>query len=302
MPDFTTYEDNCPARIKNMVKLIFRILLVSFVAGWIAVGCNPGTPVPATATPIPTLTPAPTFTPFLPPTMEPVQDTGWEFVQPGLERRSINLYENNQQVEALYLLRLDPNQFRLEVAYQETPQNLEDWQKETNALVVVNGGYFSIEDEKYIPNGLIVVKGQTLGDSYGPFAGMLAVSDYGTELRWLEERPYNPYEQLRAALQSFPVLVKPGGVLGFPVEHEDNLKARRTVIAQDRNGRILFLVAPRGSFTLHQLSVYLTESDLDLNIAVNLDGGPSTGIWLAQPREIIPSQTLLPIVILVYPR
>jgi hypothetical protein len=98
------------------------------------------------------------------------------------------------------------------------------------------------------------------------------------------------------------VLVKPGGVLGFPVEHEDNLKARRTVIAQDRNGRILFLVAPRGSFTLHQLSVYLTESDLDLNIAVNLDGGPSTGIWLAQPREIIPSQTLLPIVILVYPR
>jgi exopolysaccharide biosynthesis protein len=237
------------------------------------------------------------------PTAEIVQDTGWQLLRPGLERRSIDIYDNQgQQVEAIYLLRLDPNQFRLEVAYHETPQNLEDWQKETNALVVVNGGYFRIENEKYLPNGLTVVNGVPLGSSYGPFAGMLAVNDYGTELRWLEERPYNPYEQLRSALQSFPVLVKPGGVLGFPEQYEDNLKARRTVIGQDRNGQILFMVAPRGYFTLHQLSVYLTESDLNLNIAINLDGGPSSGIWLAQPREIIASQTLLPIVILAYPR
>ena len=80
------------------------------------------------------------------------------------------------------------------------------------------------------------------------------------------------------------------------------MRARRTVIAQDKEGRILFVITPRGHFTLHQLSLYLTESDLNLDIALNLDGGPSSGIMLANPREIIPSQTLLPIVILAYPR
>ena len=46
------------------------------------------------------------------------------------------------------------------------------------------------------------------------------------------------------------MLVKPGGELGFPAEREDNVAARRTVIAQDQAGRILFIVAPRGYFTL----------------------------------------------------
>jgi exopolysaccharide biosynthesis protein len=288
--------------VMTLIKLIARTLLFFFLLNLMTMGCNQ-TPIPPTATPVPTVTPIPSPTPTLLPTLETAPDTGWQFLQPGLERRSINIFDDqNQQLEALYLLRLDPNQFRLDVAYHATPQNLEDWQKETNALIVVNGGYFRIEDEKYIPNGLTIVDGEIFGSSYGSFGGMLAVSDYGTELRWLEERPYNPYEQLRAALQSFPVLVKPGGELGFPAQYEDNLKARRTVIGQDRNGQILFVVAPRGYFTLHQLSAYLTGSDLNLNIALNLDGGPSSGIWLAQPREIIPSQTLLPIVILAYPR
>jgi exopolysaccharide biosynthesis protein len=74
------------------------------------------------------------------------------------------------------------------------------------------------------------------------------------------------------------------------------------VIGQDKDGRILFIVAPQGHFTLHRLSVYLTESDLNLDIAVNLDGGGSTGILVASPRELIPSDRPLPFVILVYPR
>jgi len=116
------------------------------------------------------------------------------------------------------------------------------------------------------------------------------------------EKPYNSYEPLQAALQSFPILVKPGGQLGFGPERENHVQARRTVIAQDRNGRILFIVAPQGYFTLHQLSVYLTESDLNLDIAVNLDGGGSTGLLVADPRELISSTRPIPFVILVYPR
>ena len=207
-----------------------------------------------------------------------------------------------QHIESLYIFRVDQNYFRLDVAYHETPQNIEDWQKETKALIVVNGGFFRVENEKHIPNGLTIVNGQVLGSSYDAFAGMLAIHEGWAELRWLAQKPYIAGEPLRAGLQSFPVLVKPGGALGFPEEFEDNVQARRTVIGQDRDGRILFIVTPRGHFTLHRLSLYLTESDLNLDIAINLDGGPSSGIMVAEPREIIPSQTLLPIVILVHAR
>jgi exopolysaccharide biosynthesis protein len=210
--------------------------------------------------------------------------------------------DQNQHIESLYIWRLDQNYFRLDVAYHETPLSLESWQQETDALLIVNGGYFRVENERYIPNGLTIYNGEAVGNTYESFAGMLAIRDSGAELRWLAQQPYNPSEPLRAALQSFPLLVKPGGELGFSEQFEDNVKARRTVIGQDRDGNLLFIVAPRGHFTLHQLSVYLTESDLNLNIALNLDGGPSTGILVANPQEIIPSQTSLPIVILVYAR
>ena len=141
-----------------------------------------------------------------------------------------------------------------------------------------------------------------MGTSYGDFGGMLAISAGDPELRWLAQQPYDPNEPLQYALQSFPILVKPGGDLGFGPEHEDNIQARRSLIAQDQAGRILLMVAPQGNLTLHQLSATLTESDLEIDFAFNLDGGPSSGILLAEPAEGIPAISPLPIVITVYER
>ena len=254
---------------------------------------------------VPSLTPAATFTPVpsLTSTPAPTLEAGWSFLQPGLERRVIGIYNNqNQQVESLYIWRLDQEYFHLDVAYAERPKSLDTWQKETNATVVMNGGFFSVANEKYMPDGLTIVNGKAVGRSFSGFGGMLAIDEARAELRWLVEKPYNASEALRAALQSFPILVQPGGGLGFPAERDNHARARRTVIAQDKNGRILLMVAPQGYFTLHELSVYLTESDLNLDVALNLDGGGSTGILIANPREIISPNTLLPFVILVYPR
>lgn len=229
-------------------------------------------------------------------------EPGWTLVQPGLERRVIPVSNNqNQQVESLYVWRLDQKYFRMDVAYDETPKSLEAWQRDTNAAMVVNGGFYSIENEKYFPNGLTIVNGQASGRSFN-YGGMLAIREDRAELRWLVQRPYNTSEGLQAGLQSFPILVQPGGELGFGPERENHASARRTVIGQDRAGRILLMVAPQGYFTLHQLSAYLTESDLDLDIAINLDGGGSTGILVANPPEIISPTRLIPFVILVYAR
>ena len=260
---------------------------------------------------VPSLSPAATFTATFAPTpapsptstAAPTSDPDWSLLQPGLERRVIEVRNaQNQHVESLYIWRLDQHYFRLDVAHAERPKTLATWQKETDAALVLNGGYFSIQNERYFPDGLTIINGKASGRSFLGFGGMLAIDEVQAELRWLVEKPYNSAEPLHAALQSFPVLVRPGGEPGFPAERDNHARAKRTVIAQDRDGRILFMVAPEGYFTLHELSVYLTESDLNLDIALNLDGGGSTGILVANPREIISPNTLLPFVILVYSR
>lgn len=247
-----------------------------------------------------TPTSAPTSTPIV---FETSPDPNWTVIQPGLEKRVIGIHNSqNQLVESLHIWRLDQAYFRLDVAYRDTPRTLEAWQEETNASMVLNGGYYSINNERYSPDGLTIVNGKAVGRSFEGFGGMLAIDSSKAELRWLAQKPYNPYEPLGAALQSFPILVEPGGGLGFGAERENHVSARRTVIAQDKDGRILLMVAPEGHFTLHQLSLYLTESDLNLDMAINLDGGGSTGILVANPRELISPTRPLPFVILVYPR
>ena len=227
-------------------------------------------------------------------------DSGWEELREGLERRQTTLQDESHGVlEIITILRVDPERFSFMVAYDPKGKALADWQAETGAEVVVNGGYFRREQGEYIPDGLIICDGKTIGESYGEFAGMFAVGAAGPELRWLKEKPYDPAEPLRSALQSFPMLIKPGGQIGFPAESEDGIRARRTVIGQDGGGRILFLIASHGYFTLRQLAVYLHESDLEVKIAMNLDGGPSSGMLVADPRETIPADYVLPIVITV---
>jgi hypothetical protein len=227
-------------------------------------------------------------------------DSGWVFLRAGLEQRRISLpIPGYPTLEEILLLRIAPEFFTFDVAYDPQGKELVAWRASTGAEVVVNGGYFRREPEGYFPDGLLVVDGRALGESYGEYAGMLAVTDRGPELRWLSTRPYDPAEKFRVALQCFPMLIKPGGQVGFPAESDDGIRARRTAVAQDRSGRILFLVASQGGFTLRGLSVYLQDVDLDLETAMNLDGGPSTGMALAEPGDIIPAQTALPIVLLV---
>jgi uncharacterized protein YigE (DUF2233 family) len=276
----------------------------------VLVACTPGVfpepastmtpaerPSPGVTSPAPELVLAPDLpaTPAPAPTVVP--DTGWLLLRPGMERRIINLMNGEgRQQESVYILRLEPDYFRFDVAYRPgQPQFMQQWQAETGALVVLNAGYFT---ENYIHTGRIVAGGEASGGSYGDFAGMFAVTGAGPQLRWLRQRPYDPAETLLAAVQSFPLLVRPGGVVGFP--EEDGKLSRRTALAEDRQGRILFLVAPWGAFTLHQFSLFLVHSDLELEIALNLDGGSSSGLLLSDPAEGVPALLPLPAVITVH--
>ena len=90
-----------------------------------------------------------------------------------------------------------------------------DWQRELDALIVVNGGFFTPE---YQAIGLIVNNGRATGTSLAGYGGMLAVTTAGAGVRSLVQQPYSSSEPLLAAVQSFPMLVMPGGQIGYRQE------------------------------------------------------------------------------------
>lgn len=283
-------KTNSPAIDQMVVALVVITLLAVTGCQSLLDKIEPVIIPTQTTSNLPTIALATTTPTYLP-------DTGWESLQPGLERRVINLLSTEGNLlETLYILRVDPAVFRLDVVYQPgQPLDLIRWQEETGALVVVNGGFFTDSNEA---TGVIVVNGKASGVSYSDFGGMLAITKNGPELRWLPMQPYDPGEPLNAGLQSFPMLVRPGGQLG--IMEEEGLPARRTIIGRDISGRFIFLVAGSGTFTLHEMSLYLVGSDLELDIALNLDGGASSGMLLASPAEGIPAFSLLPSVITVH--
>lgn len=272
--------------------VLFGVILVLAVS----LACSVGGPNLPTVLPAPTV--APTATPQ--PTQTPLpSDTGWQALHAGMEVRSLDV-ATAQASERLTVVRLDPAQMQVRVFYQPGggyPVSV--WAQQTGALLTVNGGYFT--SEKYV-TGLTISNGERHGAAYGDYAGMLAVTyDGAVTVRWLRAWPYDPYEALREAIQSFPVLVKPGGVMGFPADADDGRLSRRTVAAQDSQGRLLLLIAPRGNLSLHQLADWLAASDLEIDVALNLDGGTSSGLWVSQGPQI-DSMIPVPVVIGVLPR
>jgi len=207
--------------------------------------------------------------------------------------------ETGAEAERLTIVRLDPAAVRFRVRYNPVaPRTVSDWAEHLQPLLIVNGGYFTPENETI---GLLISGGQPWGTLYGDFAGMFAVSpspaggEEKVSVRWLRDQPYNPAEPLTEALMSFPVLIKPGGVMGFPADADDSRPARRSVVAQDFQGRVLVIVAPRGYLSLHELARFLAESDLDLDVALNLDGGFSTGLWLKAGETTVEIDSLVPV-------
>jgi uncharacterized protein YigE (DUF2233 family) len=205
---------------------------------------------------------------------------------------------NGDVAERLIIVRLDPGLFRFRVLYSPGSGWLvSEWAAveagQTNSVLVVNGGFFTPDN---IATGLIVSDGQSYGTPYGDYAGMFAVLPGGrVEVRWLAAQPYEPSEMIVEAVQSFPVLIKPGGVMGFPADADDGTPSRRTVVAQDMEGRILFMSAPRGYLSLHQMAVFLAGSDLGVDVAMNLDGGQSTGLYLTAGETTVHRDSLVPV-------
>ena len=270
------------------------------------------TPVPAstaTETPSPTRRPTrtPSPTPSRTPTVTP-QPFAWTRIAPGVSQADVPVpIDGTDQFAYIYALRINPEAVTITVAYREQgPQSIEDWQHETGAPIVMNAGFFSGSGR---PVGRLIVDGRLYGgalryeeDSVS-VPGLFTVLDGRPEIFALGRSTYNPRAlRFDYAVECYPVLLLPGGQPTFPVETEK--AARRSIVALDTDGNLVLVFSNLSLFTLHEAANWLAISGLNLDTALNFDGGRSSGLAVRTGAEeqVYPSVVQVPSVLVIYTR
>lgn len=253
------------------------------------VGCNLINP-PVTSPPVPA--PEPTQAPLPPEATQP--EPGWEVIAPGAERRFAQP-PNLSPFASVVIHRFDPSRVRFAAHYSpSSPLWINDWRRQLpQAIAFINGNFF---DPSGNPLGLVVSDGTPYGQSYVGRGGMFAAAGDVVWVRSLITDPYNG-APLDTAVQGFPMLITDGA----PNTRNGSADraTRRTVVAQDSAGRILWISTPLIGMTLNDMATFLSESGLNIVHALNLDGGGST--MLGSPGSDIPSFDPVPVVLAAYP-
>jgi hypothetical protein len=235
----------------------------------------------------------------LPPPATPTAVDDWRLIAQGIERRDVVIRLSGGREAQVILVRLDPAEVMFKVHYSpEDPHTIDGWRDSLpQAAVILNASFF---DETYRALGLVVSDGQPFGQSFVGFGGMFQVTANRVRVRSLVGEPYQG-EQLTQAVQTFPMLIEAGGVLA-PQGDGFNQRAYRTVIAQDRWDHIMMVVVPHDVVSLADLQGWLITSGLNIDIALALDGGKSTGLVINVPghSETYPNLDKVPSVIAVY--
>ena len=179
----------------------------------------------------------------------------------------------------LHLVKFDRSQFALRVLNLEPDSTVASTVRSHGGLAGVNGGYFKPDQS---PLGVVVSQGVKLHplEKSKILTGVLVVTAHGANLlRTAEFQQSLKPSKVREALQAGPFLVDHGkAVAGL----NDKRAAERTALLADKNGVAALLITQ--PLTLAELARILSTPGifpgLDIERALNLDGGSSTALWV----------------------
>lgn len=261
------------------------------------------TPSPARGTSAPTAvqTPPPTLTSSPTPTSTP---PAWRPLAVGISQTFLTVEEPGTTLSyPIYVLRFDPALVTFRIYYdRDEPRTIAEWLALTEADVVVNGGFFTGDHR---PVGRLVIDGEMFGAPLDPthrigVPGLFAVIDNTVQIYALGRSSYTPRGmRFDQAIESYPLLVLPGRQPAYPPDR--GRRARRTVVGLDEQGYVILILIDSAVFSLYELSRWLASCNLNLDTALNLDGGRSSGLGVALPGEkrIYEAYVPLPIVLAI---
>ena len=195
-------------------------------------------------------------------------------VAPGVEVCTYRLVDNGEELERVDLVRLDPSRHRFSVATSpDEPRTIEGWRDQLSSVAVINGSYFLPD---LTPQTPLRSDGKQLGPARytSTHAAFVADADHETvaivDLAGVElPRGLTPF---REAMVSYPLLLASDGTSRAEGSHD--WLASRTFVGIDRRGWVVFGTTHHGFFSLRRLARFLREAPLQLETALNLDGGP----------------------------
>ena len=182
----------------------------------------------------------------------------------------------------LKLVFFDEKDFSLRVVVnsdRESAKRLDALGGQSGAVAVCNGGYYDVP--KFLPVGLEISGGNRSGtfipNHFG--GGGIGVKNGKAAIVWDDE--FQDHPDLKEYIHCSPWLVKEGVPWPMPEQGQEDSKNARTFILTDMNGHwAIGIVKGVGLSELAQLLVspgVITE--FTVKRALNLDGGPSTGLW-----------------------
>jgi hypothetical protein len=201
----------------------------------------------------------------------------WRTLGPGVEFATLRGEPYCRRGSAeIAALRLDPAHARLRVMHYSLidaprPLNIVEWQRRTGALAVFNAGQF-YPDWSYM--GLLVCSGRAVSSDPHPAfkAALVASPTHGVpaiRVIDLELQPLDPRAPgWREVAQSFMLFDRGGTVRVRKTDHVAN----RTVVIEDRHGRVVVLTT-EGGYTLADLAEWTRRSPLAAAQAMAMDGG-----------------------------
>ena len=216
----------------------------------------------------------------------------WNTVAPGLTYAHITLNQDTTQTpKELIYVSIDPKKFKFQIYQNSDPKKsktLKTIQEETKSMLAFNGSFF---DANFKPLGLLISSGKEL-HPISPSElsnGIFTIDKNGdSELTSLQNSEENKQIEPDFAIQNGPILLNQKGKIMFP--KETGKTASRTLIGKDKNGNVIVIVLHQSLFqanntmTLFEIANLLKNApelkDFGLTSVLNLDGGPSTGIFI----------------------
>ncbi len=201
-----------------------------------------------------------------------------------MDRRRVS-YGDGRTVEFL-VIKIDENRFTWGMANDSAnPKTVLAWRRDLGANLVINGSYFK---ENMQPTGFYKMSGATSSIIAWPgrdvqmnksgYTGLVQIIDGDLNLEYLPAgRQRNPAPDVSAFL-SFPTLVYDGEAL---IEEDSKKYAHRTLLAQDAQGESYIILTESGIPSLYETANWLEVQPEEFVIAINLDGGNSTGFSYA---------------------
>ena len=175
----------------------------------------------------------------------------------------------------------DLSRVRLDVISAAAPagEKAPTFKTRTGALFAINGSFFDFGPQQELRTvGLLIEKGRIKKPLSRALSGTLLIN--GAQVEIVETSSVVTAMGYSAGLQSKPLLVEPGNKLGM--RGDDHVRVPRSAICLPDPRHVIFIYAGESGLSLFELATLLQmpakAGGFGCDVALNLDGGPSTQV------------------------